>query len=111
MKKFSSFLLESTIACGECFSWAFKNQKETDTLVHATVQPPMHDKRFPHAWIERGNKVLDWQTMVLGTSKFGKKGWPKKDFYDVFEPKNVKKFDRKKSRQNIFKYEHYGPWD
>ena len=93
MIKLKQLLFEATIACAECLSYAWKmymyNQSNKTAnrkmkIVYGSVQNKWlaEGRRYKHAWVEDGNLVKDWQTMVLGMSKWAKKGWPKKRFYD-----------------------------
>ena len=100
-------LREATIACGECFSYAYLRVKEGGTLVQATVTDPWAGKKFAHAWVEDGGLVYDWQTSQgLGTGK------PRKvaEFYKLYQPEKVKTFDKHDAMINVLKLKHYGPW-
>ena len=103
MIKLKELLIEATIACGECLSYVWKmgiiNQDNKQAnkkmkITYGTVQNKhvSNNKRYRHAWVEDGNLVKDWQTMVMGGSKYAKKGWPKKEFYSFWKPKVDKKF-------------------
>ena len=111
-------LVESTIACGECLSYAWKtymvNQNNKRMRVaFGTVQNEWisNNKRYPHAWIEDGNLVKDWQTMVAGSSKYAGKGWPKKEFYSFWKPKNVKKYTTKEAADTYLEKKSMIGWD
>jgi len=104
-----------TIPGGECYSYAYRySRKHPDaTIVHATVIEPfaIDPNRHAHAWVEEGGIIYDWQTMVAGEGgKFTGKGWPKGVFYEVFEPKDVKKYTSSEILRNTFRNKHYGPW-
>lgn len=103
MIKLRQLISEATIACGECLNYAWQTYmvKQDDKqankkmkIVFGTVQNKWlaKGKRYKHAWVENGNLVQDWQTMVLGMSKWAKKGWPRKMFYDFYHPKDLKKY-------------------
>ena len=100
MIKLKELLIEATIACGECLSYVWKmgiiNQDNKQAnkkmkITYGTVQNKhvSNNKRYRHAWVEDGNLVKDWQTMVMGGSKYAKKGWPKKEYYFIFKYSNV----------------------
>ena len=91
MIKLKQLLSEATIACGECLSYAWKmsmyNQSNKTAnrkmkIVYGSVQNKWlaEGRRYKHAWVEDGNLVKDWQTMVLGMSKWRRKVGQKKDF-------------------------------
>jgi len=105
--------LAEVIACGECLSWAMKTammDKSVDVL-YAMVHDPWDGKKFAHAWVEKGNKAMDWQTMEAGLSKYAGKGWPKKEFYKAYKPKNIKKYTAKEAVANRKKYGSIMGWD
>lgn len=103
-----------TIACGQCFSYAWRRVLDDHslTLVHATVHEPFNreGKTYEHAWVEKNGLVQDWQTMELGMSKYAKKGWPLKDFYELFKPENIREYTWDDVTKYTNKYKHYGPW-
>lgn len=95
--------------CGDCFRWAYDNQ-DKGVLVHAVVHHPWSGKSFDHAWIEKGNRVYDWQSVVKNLGP-GKKGWKKEDFYKAYNPiLDIKRYTQEEAVKNIFKTRHYGPW-
>ena len=84
------------IVCGECFDWAYDNLPDARNakLVHATVHPfggKFGDRRYPHAWIERAGRVFDWQSVEKGLGP-GPLGWPRKRFYEVYQPDDVEMY-------------------
>ncbi len=100
-------LKEATIACGECFSYAYTRVKESGTLVHATVADPWSGKKYDHAWVEDGGLVYDWQTSQgLGTGKPRKKG----EFYKLYRPEDITRYDKTEAQIKVLKTRHYGPW-
>ena len=83
-------LLTETIACGECLSYAWRtyivNQDNKSAnrrmkIAFGTVQNKWisNNKRYPHAWVEDGRLVKDWQTMKAGSSKYAEKVGLKKN--------------------------------
>ncbi len=115
-------LLNETIACGECLSYAWKtyimNQDNKVAnrkmkISFGTIQNKWSagGKRYEHAWVEDGNLVKDWQTMVMGGSKYKFKGWPKREFYKFWNPKNVKKYTPKEAADNFKKTKSMIGWD
>lgn len=114
MKSFKHFSeATKTIPIGLCFKYAYQ-QAVTDeklTLVHGIVQDPYTGKSYPHAWVENGRLVKDWQTMEMGGSKYAKKGWPLKAFYDAFNPTKLTKYKGKiEIGLKAVRSKHYGPW-
>jgi len=103
-----------TIACGHCFDYAWRRifEDKSLTLVHATVHEPFNreGKTYEHAWVEKNGLVQDWQTMEIGMSKYAKKGWPIKDFYELFKPENIRRYNWEDVKKHIAKHKHYGPW-
>lgn len=101
-------MARETIACGQCYSYAYERvTRKGGTLVHATVADPWSGKRYEHAWIEDKGKVYDWQTAQgLG------KGKPQRiaDFYRLYKPERIRRYDATAARVNILKYGHFGPW-
>jgi len=76
-------------ASGECFPWAYANARGGQ-LVHATVKHPINGRRYPHAWVERGGRVYDWQSSVgLGP---GPKGWSREAFYTAYRPTKIARY-------------------
>lgn len=108
---------------GDCFRWAYR-QIQADPgslLVHGVVTAPFSDPphSFPHAWIEKGGLVQDWQTMVAGHGgKYEGKGYPKDVFYALWSPREVRKYDQLEAAKEALKSsggrkkggQHYGPW-
>ncbi len=99
-------LKEATIACGECFSYAYARVREGGTLVHAVVADPWSGKRYDHAWVEDGGRVYDWQT----SQGLGKGPRRIKEFKKLYRPENERRFDATEAQINVLKYRHYGPW-
>lgn len=98
---------QATIACGECYSYAYARVREGGMLVHATVRDPWSGKRYGHAWVEDDGYVYDWQTSVgLGTGK------PRTyaAFYDLYQPEQLRFFDTTAAAVNALRHRHYGPW-
>lgn len=100
------------IACGECFEWAFDNLRADNKMimVHAIVHHPWDGKPFPHAWLESKTRVRDWQSAVQGLGP-GKKGWNKENFYELFKPIKIHRYNFDDARVEAIKSGHYGPWD
>jgi hypothetical protein len=96
----------ATIACGECYSYAYERVREGGVLVHATVADPWSKKRYPHAWVEDGGLVYDWQT----SQGLGKGPRPVAEFYKLYDPKKIKRYDATEAMVAIVKHKHYGPW-
>jgi hypothetical protein len=120
IKTFRTYLREAeeqqqqqVVPLGLCYQWAYdqiKNGKKGVKLVHGKVKHPWTGKEYHHAWIEDGNKVKDWQTMEAGSSKHAGKGWPKKEFYKLYQPTETTEYDNTSAMRNATKHRHYGPW-
>lgn len=110
--------LAETVACGNCYPFAYRfiadSEWDTDvTLVHGTVSEPFTDPphEYLHAWIEKEGVVYDWQTMEASHGgQYSGKGYPKSVFYELFDPKNMTKFDKEQALINLARNGHYGPW-
>ena len=119
--KLRGLISEATIACGECLAYAWKTYmvKQNDKKIRiafGTVQNKWisNNKRYPHAWVEDGNKVKDWQTndpKGPRSSKYAMKGWPKREFYKFWNPKNVKKYTTKEAADNYLRTKSMIGWD
>ena len=105
-----SYDRRAAIPCGECFSWAYREVRESGgILVHAKVS--FWGKTFDHAWIEKGGKVYDWQTMVAGFGgKFRGKGYPEAVYAELWQPSGVKVFNKTEALVASARAGHYGPW-
>jgi hypothetical protein len=114
-------LLNETIACGECLSYAYTYAvkslgKKNVKIVYGTVQNKWisNNKRYNHAWVEDGNKVKDWQTndpKGPRSGKYAMKGWPKREFYKFWNVKNEKKYEPLEVIQNYAKQKTIIGWD
>ena len=110
-------IVNEVIACGECLSYAMKyamlhQDDKRVKICYGTVQNEWisNGKRYNHAWVETKGKVLDWQTMELGTSKWAKKGWPQKEFNEVWNPKKVKRYTPQETLDNKKKHGSINGW-
>ena len=77
-------------------------------LVHGVAILSTDGKPFGHCWIEKSNTVYDYSN--------GKNiNIPKKVFYSLGQipAKGYKNYvyKFKDLRKQVFKYEHWGPWD
>ena len=100
-------------ACGQCFSYAIVQAMldKSVTVVHAVVSDPWSGKRYQHAWVEKGGRAMDWQSMEAKLGKYPGKGWPVREFYKVYNPKRVKKYSGKEAVALRKQFGHAGPWD
>ena len=109
-----------TIACGDCYRWAFGyvHDHPDAVLVHGTVAEPMGSgKRIDHAWVVHDGVVKDWQTMEAHFGgKFRGKGYPEAVYYDLWSARPEEEYtvdtlwsaasrDAKETGRM-----HYGPW-
>jgi len=110
-----------TIPCGDCYRWAAKfalalwEEGEEAALVHATVQPPFHPRRYGHAYVEWQGRIYDWLTTENGMSKWGEtaeKSWPRAEFDEVFRPEDeVRHTDAETVLLAMIREGHWGPWE
>jgi len=97
----------ATIACGDCFRFAFQFvTSKGGTLKQGTVTHPWDKNSFPHAWVEKGGKVYDWQTIELRKAK----PLSIADFEKTWQPEDVKSYTADEARVAVLKNKHYGPW-
>ena len=100
-------VLKPPSVCGECFIYAYQFvTKKGGVLKHGTVTHPWDKNEFPHAWIEKGGKVYDWQTAEV--RKTGP--LPVADFYKRWKPQDVKSYTADEARGQAARARHYGPW-
>ena len=125
MIRLKQLLFEATIACGECLSYAWKmsmyNQSNKTAnrkmkIVYGSVQNKWlaEGRRYKHAWVEDGNLVKDWQTndpKGPRTSKWAMKGWPKKEFYKFWNPKDMKKYTPAAAAEKFRQTKSMMGWD
>jgi len=107
-------LIEST-GCGDCFVVAGRNMIDEMipgiTLVHALVygQGALKGRRFPHAWNEIGDIVLDYSN--------GKKIVMRKEAYyksgkiNPNETGSYSVFNKTAALKKMVVEKHWGPWD
>ena len=98
-------------ACGLCLPWAYANLPDVRNakLVHAIVHDPWDGHAYPHAWIARAGRVYDWQSVAQGLGP-GPRGWPRKKFYEVYQPVDIATYGYDQSRAMAARTGHYGPW-
>jgi len=109
---------------GMCFvyadNWWTKGSGNTDNdlVAHGQVRLPI-GITGPHAWIERASgRIMDWQTAngvwgelgALPDPSYEKRGWPKREFYRVFQPKRVQKYRAEDAMLNAIRAMKHGPW-
>ena len=89
---------------GDCFANANKFNarygRKTDLVVHGLVTSGS-GKRFPHAWIERGNTVLD---PTSGAEL------PREKYYALLDAAPTGKYTSTEAIRNQIKSGHHGPW-
>ena len=74
-------------------------------VVHGTVFPEWHHRRYWHAWVEADNRAYDWQ---MKTNRKG--SMTIDDFYKEYKPENVKKYTPAKAVGMAIKTGKGGPW-
>ena len=99
--------LKPRIICGECFSYAYQFvTKQGGTLKHGTVTHPWDKTEFPHAWVEKSDKIYDWQTAEIRKTE----PLPLADFYKHWKPRDVTSYTADEARMQALRAKHYGPW-
>jgi hypothetical protein len=111
--------------CGDCYRWAWKYVTKRDDpnvlLVHGTVHPVWHHRRYAHAWVEiNGKGVKDWQNHAKRPRPEGverrTQPIPMARFYGEMRPQDIKKFTAEEAYRAVgteFKRigrHHFGPW-
>lgn len=100
---------------GQCYKWAYNEVvKNGGILVHAEVTAPFSEPphRYDHAWVERDGTVYDWQTMEAGHGgKFRGKGYPIKTYYELYQPRDITRYDATEARIAAVSSGHSGPWE
>ena len=100
---------------GKCFVNAYDymsaNSSSKINLVHGLVvgQGPIEGVLYNHAWIEKGNEVIDTALKAQGAKRYK---FPKDLYYAVgqINPKTVFKYTFKEMIENVLETEVYGPW-
>jgi len=104
-------ILEALPSSGDCFDVAGRliMDMPDGTLVHACVngQGPLEGIRMGHAWVERGNVVVDHSN--------GKhREIPKELYYSIGgvrqEPGQYVSYSSREAMQMMLSTEHFGPW-
>ena len=119
MAEFRNWLeTKKTIPCGECFSFANNLVREMldDGIIpesqikvcHGTVIEPFarNPNRHVHAWVETRGRAHDWQLRLAGKGSL-----PIEDFYELFQPEDVKKYSPEEVMILQLRHRHHGPWD
>jgi len=92
-------------ATGDCFKqallWAADNEAE---LIHGYVTN-IYGKRFPHAWAEKGDVVIDVTT--LGPDR----PMEKQRWYNLVNAEETARYDPHKAMARGIREGHWGPWD
>lgn len=106
--------LQEQKATGDCFHVAGRNVLDGPSddlkLVHAMVtgQGELKGKRFPHAWNEIGDVVLDYSNgkkIVMRKEQYYKLG------HVDTRPGNFVTYDSTTALKKMARHKHWGPWD
>jgi hypothetical protein len=91
-------------AAGECFAnvnrWSPAHGEAGDTVVHGKVTN-VEGKTFDHAWVERGDTVID---PTAGTTM------PKARYYAVMQAEPESRYTPTEAIRNMIRAKHHGPW-
>ena len=99
--------LRPRVVCGECFGYAYQfATRRGGTLKHGTVTHPWDGTEFPHAWVEKGGKIYDWQTAEVRKTE----PMLSADFYKHWKPRDVRSYTTDEARIQVLRAKHYGPW-
>ena len=93
---------------GDCYVVAYREQGPKDILVHGLVTPvigPLENLTYNHAWIERGNKVID-RTI----SNPDMQEMDKNIYYALGRIQITYKYKLQEVLENSDKFQTYGPW-
>ena len=96
---------------GDCYvkAWDYfqNNFKDDLRLVHGLVtgQGPLEGIVYNHAWVEKGNKVID------PSQPRGRQEFPKDLYYKIGKIKTVYKYNREEVAKKAVEYRTYGPWE
>jgi hypothetical protein len=105
---------ESKKGKGDCFHVAGRTMLDHPgsdfKLVHAMVtgQGPLEGKRFPHAWNEVGDVVLDYSNgnkIVMRKEQYYRLG------HVDTSPGNIAIYDSETAMKKMVRNKHWGPWD
>lgn len=93
------------------FGKKLKSKSGKPVLVHALVngQGSVKGKRFPHAWVEDGNEVLDHSNgreIQMGKTIYYAVGK-----IDPTQKGAYKKYTYEQMKKKLLSTKHYGPWD
>lgn len=95
-----------TIAIGQCFPWALKFAEDGDVIKHGEVRDPWDGHYFAHAWVQRGGKVYDWQTVVARqVAPITQREW-----YELWKPRNMVKYTQEQALILSLRTGNSGPW-
>ena len=109
-------MVATIIRAGLCFHWVHKQALGVAvdggniTVFHGVVTEPFTSNSYPHAWIVKDGLIQDWQTMVMGGSKFAYEGWPIDLFYETFKPTEIREYTPRQLRGLTIQHEHMGPF-
>jgi hypothetical protein len=90
---------------GDCFrnanKWNAREGRDTDFVVHGTVTNG-EGRSFVHAWIERGNEVIDPTT---GSEM------SKSRYYGMLHVRDVTRYTSTEAIRKQIRSGHHGPWE
>lgn len=103
-------IFEGLKADGTCYEDAYQyiSKNPEATLVHGLVvgQGPIEGVLYNHAWIEKGNRVIDPSLKPALTV-------PKELYYKLgrIDTKTVYRYDHSEFLEKVLEHETYGPWE
>jgi len=94
---------------GDCYVIAYREQGPKDILVHGLITPlmgPLAGVTYNHAWIERGDKVIDKTIKNEDMQEMDIK-----IYYTLGRIEKTYKYTLKEVLENSDKFQTYGPWE
>lgn len=105
--------MQAEHAIGDCYKAAGsfvmrRDHRDSSTLVHGVVsgQGPLRGQRFDHAWVERGDEVID-------LSNGGNMRVLKQHYYRLgqIDPTECHYYPGHEAVAQMLEHEHFGPWE
>jgi hypothetical protein len=94
---------EATGLCYPYANLALRRFGDKAVVVHGRVRHL--DRMIPHAWIEHGGRVYDYQNAELRNTSFSVA-----EYYRRMGARNVKRYTPEQACINAVRQGHHGPW-
>ena len=90
---------------GQCYASAYHFvREEGGILIHGSVRDPQTGRRFPHAWVEKADWIIDAEH--LDDFRY----LPKERFDRAFQPQIWGQWDADAALMTLARQHHMGPW-